>query len=191
MSPSARYSKIALLLHWLIALMIIGLILFGLLMTNPDMPNRFALYQLHKSMGISVLILSCLRLLWRLTHKPPALPEGMKGWEICAAKFTHIAFYVIMIGMPLLGWAMVSASPLGIPTRLFDIVPWPHMPGIPRGKELEDVLKFLHGNIGKATIGLIALHIGAALKHHLVNKDDVLTRMLPFVRKNDKAAKTK
>jgi cytochrome b561 len=191
MSPSARYSKIALLLHWLIALMIIGLIIFGLLMTNPDMPNRFAMYQLHKSMGISVLILSCLRLLWRLTHKPPTLPEGMKGWEIFAAKFTHVAFYAIMIGMPLLGWAMVSASPLGIPTRLFDIMPWPDMPGITRGKELEATLKFFHGNIGKAAIALIALHIGAALKHHLVNKDDVLTRMLPFARKNDKAAKTK
>ncbi len=191
MSTSARYSKIALLLHWLIALMIIGLIIFGLLMTNPDMPNRFVMYQLHKSMGISVLILSCLRMLWRFTHKPPALPEGMKGWEIFAAKSTHIAFYVIMIGMPLLGWAMVSASPLGIPTRLFDIIPWPDMPGITRGKELEATLKFLHGNIGKATIALIALHIGAALKHHLVNKDDVLTRMLPARRKNDKAAKTK
>lgn len=183
MATSARYSRVALALHWLIALMIIGLIIFGLLMTNPDMPNRFAIYQLHKSFGISVLLLSCARLVWRLTHKPPALPAGMKGWEIFAARGTHIAFYIIMIGMPLLGWAMVSASELAIPTRLFDMVPWPDMPGIPRDKALEDMLKVLHGTIGKATIGLIALHIIAALKHHFVNKDDVLIRMLPSLRK--------
>ena len=181
MSPSARYSRVAIAFHWVIALMIIGLIIFGILMTNPETPNRFEIYQLHKSFGILVLILSVLRLLWRFTHKPPPLPRGMKPWEAFAARFTHIAFYVIMIGMPLLGWAMVSASELEIPTRIFGQIPWPDMPGIPRDKALEETLKFLHGNIGKATIALIVLHIGAALKHHFVNKDDVLSRMLPFL----------
>jgi len=172
-----RYSKIAMILHWIIAFMIIGLIVFGLLMTNPDTSNRFVLYQLHKSFGIMVLLLSILRLMWRLSHKPPPLPEGMKPFEIAAAKFTHIAFYVIMIGMPLLGWAMVSASPLSIPTRIFDTVPWPDMPGIPRSEAVEDIFKMLHLNIGKFTIALIALHIGAALKHQFVNKDGLLSRM--------------
>ena len=175
-----NYSKVAIGFHWLIALMIIGLIIFGLLMTNPDMPNRFALYQLHKSFGICVLILSVLRLLWRLGHKPPPLPAGMKGWEVAAAKFTHIAFYIIMIGMPLLGWAMVSSTELVIPTRIFNTIPWPDMPGLPRDKALSDIFKNLHYWIGRATIVLILLHIGAALKHHFVNKDNVLGRMLPF-----------
>lgn len=178
-ASNKRYSKVAMGLHWLIALMIIGLIIFGLLMTNPNTPNRFALYQLHKSFGILVLLFSILRLIWRLTHKPPELPSDMKPWEIAVAKFTHIAFYIIMIGMPLLGWAMVSASPIPIPTRIFDIVPWPNMPGIVRGEALADLFAMLHRNIGKFTIALIALHIGAALKHQFINKDGLLGRMLP------------
>lgn len=182
-TASTRYSKVAISFHWLIALMIIGLIVFGILMTNPDTPNRFALYQLHKSFGICVLILSVLRLLWRLGHKPPPLPEGMKAWETTAAKFTHIAFYIIMIGMPLLGWAMVSSSEFVIPTKIFNVIPWPDIPGLPRDKAVEGIFKNLHHWLGKATIGLILLHVGAALKHHFVNKDDVLTRMVPGLRK--------
>ena len=178
-ASKTRYSKVAMGLHWLIALMIIGLIIFGLLMTNPNTPNRFALYQLHKSFGILVLLFSILRLVWRLTHKPPPLPSDMKPWEIMAAKFTHIGFYLIMIGMPLLGWAMVSASPIPIPTRIFDIVPWPNMPGITRSETLADFFTMLHSNIGKFTIALIALHIGAALKHQFVKKDELLRRMFP------------
>jgi len=183
LSSSVRYSKVAMILHWMIALMIIGLIIFGILMTNPETPNRFTLYQLHKSFGVCVLILSIFRLLWRLRHKPPPLPEGMKPFEIAAAKFTHIAFYLIMIGMPLLGWAMVSSTELAIPTKIFNTIPWPDMPGIPRDKVLSDLFKMLHHNIGKFTIFLIALHVGAALKHHFVNKDGVLVRMLPFGHK--------
>jgi len=182
-SDTARYSKVAISLHWLIALMIIGLIVFGILMTNPETPNRFALYQLHKSFGICVLILSVLRLLWRLGHKPPALPSGMKSWEVAAAKFTHIAFYIIMIGMPLLGWAMVSSTETVIPTKIFKMIPWPDMPGLPRDKAVSDIFKNLHHWLGKGTILLIALHVGAALKHHFVNKDTVLARMIPMLRR--------
>ncbi|WP_416879048.1 cytochrome b [Litorimonas sp.] len=185
MAAQTRYSKTAIALHWTIAVLIIGLIIFGLLMTNPNMPNRFVLYQLHKSFGIMVLILSIFRLIWRLLHTPPPLPEGMKKWEVAAAKFTHIAFYVIMIGMPLLGWAMVSASPLPIPTELFWTIPWPDIPFIPESEELEDTFQFLHGNIGKLTIGLIVLHFGAAMKHHFVNKDNVFVRMFPWARERD------
>ena len=179
-----RYSKIAIGFHWLIAVMIIGLIIFGILMTNPDTSNRFALYQLHKSFGICVLILSVLRLLWRLGHTPPALPKDMKGWEIAAAKVTHIAFYVIMIGMPLLGWAMVSSTELVIPTKIFKTIPWPDIPGLPRDNAVSDIFKNLHYWIGRATIILILLHIGAALKHHFINKDNVLGRILPLLRKS-------
>ncbi len=183
MAAQTRYSKIAIVLHWTIAVLIIGLIIFGLLMTNPNTPNRFVLYQLHKSFGIMVLLLSIFRLVWRLLHRPPALPKDMEKWEILAAKFTHIAFYVIMIGMPLLGWAMVSASPLPIPTELFWTIAWPDLPFIPESKDLEETFEFLHGNIGKLTIGLILLHFGAAMKHHFVNKDNVFVRMMPWVKK--------
>jgi cytochrome b561 len=89
---------------------------------------------------------------------------------------------MIMIGMPLLGWAMVSASPLPIPTKLFWTIPWPDLPFIPESRDIEGVFKMLHRNIGKLTIALILLHVGAAMKHHVVNKDNVLTRMLPWLK---------
>lgn len=173
----ARYTKIAAILHWLIALMIIGLIVFGILMTNENVPNRFALYQWHKSFGILVLFLSFARLFWRLGHKPPPLPEGMKRWEIAASKLTHIAFYVLMIGMPLLGWAMVSASKLPIPTVLFNVMPWPDMPGIPKDESLNKLFRNLHEIGAKLFIALIVLHFAAAMKHQFVNKDGLLLRM--------------
>jgi len=178
------YSRVAIILHWMIALLIISLLVFGTLMTNPETPNRFVLYQWHKTGGIMVLLLSVLRLIWRLTHKAPPLPQGMKSWERLAAKGSHTGFYVLMIGMPLLGWAMVSASPLGIPTKLFGSIPWPHIPFLANLEVKEPIAKKLtqaHHLGGKLMIGLIVLHIGAALKHHFVNKDNVLARMLPFL----------
>jgi len=178
------YSRVAIILHWIIALLIISLLVFGTLMTNPETPNRFVLYQWHKTGGIMVLLLSVLRLIWRLTHKAPPLPEGMKPWERLAAKGSHTGFYVLMIGMPLLGWAMVSASLLGIPTKLFGSLPWPHIPFLANLEIKEPIAKKLtqaHHLGGKLMIGLIVLHIGAALKHHFVNKDNVLARMLPFL----------
>ena len=107
-----NYSRIAIILHWLIALTIIGLVVFGLLMTHDWMPNRFVIYQWHKSFGVVVLGLSMFRLIWRLTHRPPALPNGMKPIEIFLSKLTHIGFYVLMIGMP------VSYTHLTLPTIL-------------------------------------------------------------------------
>ena len=99
---------------------------------------------------------------------------GTRGGKI----YTY-SFYVIMIGMPLLGWAMVSASPIPIPTRIFDTVPWPNIPGIVRDEALADFFKMLHHNIAHFTMVLIALHVGAALKHQFVNKDGLLSRMFP------------
>jgi len=184
----ARYTKTAITLHWLIALMIIGLIAFGIIMTRlePYSSLQITMYQLHKSFGIMVLILSLFRLVWRFTHRPPPLPSHMPRWEQFAARVTHFGFYVIMISLPLLGWAMVSASPTNIPTKLFFTVPWPHLPilpGLENKKEIAETLEFLHRNIGKATILLIALHVGAALKHHFKDKDDVLRQMVPLLKR--------
>ncbi|MEM9599679.1 MAG: cytochrome b [Pseudomonadota bacterium] len=178
-TDTTRYTSVAMALHWVIALCIIGLIIFGLLMTQEWMPNRFMIYQMHKSLGILVLILSVLRLIWRLMHKPPALPDAMPGWQKAASHVTHWAFYGLMFVVPLLGWAMVSASTLPVPTVLFWLVPLPDMPGVSESDALADQFKALHEIGAKLFIALIILHVGAALKHQFVDRDGVLLRMMP------------
>jgi len=148
-------------------------------MTQDWLPHRFTVFQWHKSFGIVVLLLSVLRLVWRLTHKPPALPAGMKTWEIWAAKLAHIGFYVLMIGVPLLGWAMVSASPLPIENKLFFLIPLPDLPGVTASKDATERLKDFHELGAKLILVLFVLHVGAALKHHFVAKDGILARMIP------------
>ncbi len=182
-SMNDRYSRIAILLHWLIAFLIIGQLAGGIYMHKfASGLQKFELYQWHKSFGIVVLLLSLARLGWRLTHKAPPLPEGMKPFERFAAKGTHIGFYFMMIGVPLAGWAMVSSSPLGLETKLFKVIPWPHIPGIEVSDVLTQRFKNIHEILAKLTIALIVLHIAAALKHHYVNKDTILMRMIPFLK---------
>ena len=182
-----RYGSVAVTLHWLIALAIIGMLILGKYMAdlpNSD-PSKFDLIQLHKSFGISILALSVLRLAWRLVNKVPPLPPQMPAWERYAAHASHFLLYVLMIGIPLSGWAMVSASPLGIPTIWFGQFEIPHLPGL-QGladqRATTDQLKEVHELLGNLMIALLLIHVGAALKHHLWDRDDVLTRMLPFVK---------
>ncbi len=182
-APMHTYSRVAIALHWAIALMILSLVGFGFLMTQEWMPNRFAIYQWHKSFGILVLVLSLFRLIWRLGHKPPPLPSDMKTWEVAAAKVTHIGFYVLMIAMPLLGWAMVSASKLPIENKLFYLIPLPDLPGVTPSDALTDRFKLLHEIGAKLILLLFVLHVGGALKHHFVAKDGTLARMIPALRR--------
>ena len=172
-----NYSRIAIILHWLIALTIIALVVFGLLMTHDWMPNRFVIYQWHKSFGIVVLILSVFRLIWRLTHRPPALPSGMKPIEIFLSKLTHIGFYVLMIGMPLLGWAMISASTLPIENELFYLIPLPDLPGVSESKTLEITFKQFHEIGAKLIILLFVLHMACLLYTSPSPRDKRQSRM--------------
>ncbi len=186
-----RYSGVAILLHWLVAVLIIGQLSGGVLMVKflPKTSSlTFEIYQLHKSIGILILILSMLRLLWRLGHQPPAHPETMASWERGIASLTHITFYGFMIVIPLIGWAIVSVSPLQISTYLFDTIRLPHLPfweGVADTKALEDLFKWLHEYLAFAMAGLLALHIGAALKHHFKDRDNVLVRMLPILKQRN------
>ncbi len=184
----SRYSAIAIVFHWTIAILIVGQIAGGLFMVNiPDEEAslKFQVFQLHKSFGITILLLSALRVLWRLGHPVPPLPAAMAGWEKFAARLTHRLFYFLLFAIPVLGWAVVSASPLNLPTVLFGVVPWPHMPffdGVVDRKALSEMLAGVHEFLAFATVGLLVLHIGAALKHHFLDRDDVLSRMTPFVK---------
>ena len=181
--PSSQYSKVAIGLHWLIAVLIIGQLAGGKFMMsmNPS-AQQYELFQLHKSFGVIILVLSVARLVWRLTHKAPALPTDMKPFEKLAAKFTHVGFYGLIIGIPISGWLMVSASTTRITTRIFKMVIWPDVPGIPRSEGFENLMKDAHEYMGFAIILLLLLHVGAAIKHHFIDKDNILSRMLPLVK---------
>ena len=192
MSPARQqtYTAVAIILHWAIAVSIMTLIIAGWWMSEaihkPETKAlAFKVYQLHKSLGLTVLVLSILRLAWRLANPPPPLPAGMTRFERTAAVLTHAAFYVLMLAIPLAGWAVVSASPLGLPTIVFGLFEWPHIPmlaDLADKKPAEHLFKTAHEVMAYGLAALLVLHVAAALKHHFVNRDEVLAHMLPFVR---------
>ena len=180
------YTKVAITLHWLIGIAIIAMLVMGVMLEDIPDEYKFIAYQTHKSIGLTILILSFVRLFWRLSHRAPALPATMAKWEIIVSKITHVAFYVLMIGLPLSGWALVSASPRNIPTLWFGVFEWPHLPilsDVVDKKGVSDSFAELHESLANITIALLALHIGGALKHHFIAKDEVLSRMIPFLKR--------
>lgn len=189
-----RYTAVAIVLHWAIASAILANIFVGWWMSGAiDEPatraHAIAAFQLHKSLGLTVLVLSLLRLVWRLTHRPPALPTGMPLWEKLAAKGTHWAFYVLMILVPLSGWTYVSAQwgddgPLNVPTIWFGLFKVPHLfdahaMANETRKAVAERNITAHFYLAWSTAGLFVLHVAAALKHHYFNRDAVLVQMLP------------
>ncbi|MFY9288368.1 MAG: cytochrome b/b6 domain-containing protein [Alphaproteobacteria bacterium] len=183
-TTSASYNGVAKTLHWLIALGIIGMLALGWTMTNMPStnPDKFLLYQWHKSIGITILTLGVIRLVWRFGHTAPALPATMPRWERIAAELTHGVFYLLIIGLPLTGWAMTSTSALNLPTLLYNTITLPHLPlisDLPNKREMNQAANEAHELLAFLAAFLIVLHIGAAWKHHLYNRDDVLTRMAP------------
>jgi cytochrome b561/polyisoprenoid-binding protein YceI len=193
MTPAAgkpdRYGALGRSIHWLVAAMVVGLLVLGEIMHELPLlhPDKFWMYQLHKSLGFSVLALMAIRVIWRLTRRVPALPAGMPHWQRLAAHGTHAGFYVLMLMMPLAGWAIVSTSPFPVPTLLWGVVPIPHiaaldaMTGADR-QGWSHLFMRLHAIGGKVVILLIALHVGAALYHHLWVRDGLLARMIPGLR---------
>jgi cytochrome b561 len=179
-----RYSTVAIVLHWTIAALILTNVLVGFRAAQLTGFTQFYVLQWHKSYGITVLLLSLVRLGWRLANPPPPLPARMASWERIAANATHWGFYVLMIGLPLTGWIMVSASPLNIPTLLYGAIPWPHigfihaLPLAERKALVPQVLE-VHEFLAWTAIALLVLHVGAALKHQVVDRDVVLWRIAP------------
>ncbi len=176
---TARYHPVSMALHWLLALMILGSLGMGLYMTGlPFSPERLKLYNWHKWAGVTILVLSALRLLWRLTHRPPAdLP--MSAWQQRAAHAAHAALYLLFFAVPLVGWAYSSAA--GFPVVLFGVLPLPDF--VAPDRALAESLKALHQGLAYALAAVIALHIAAALKHHFSDRDGLLLRMMPARRR--------
>lgn len=181
----SRYGMVAIILHWLIATGILILIGMGLVMDHVtlDPMRMFQLYQLHKSIGITILMLVCLRLGWRLTHGAPPLPDSLSVQARRMAHMTHRLLYGLQIFLPLSGWALVSASALGIPTVLFGGILWPDIPvlsTLQNKAPVEAVLKDVHHWAAWILGTLIVLHVVAVLHHTLFLKDTVLEGMLPW-----------
>lgn len=183
-SSPARYGVVAQAFHWLIAALIVTQ--FTLAYMADDLPlgaHKLALLARHKSFGMTVLMLAILRLLWRLRHRPPDLPDHMTSLERKLARATHIAFYVLLFAMPLTGWMMSSAKNYSV--SWFGLFTWPNLVG--KSEAAFDFLRATHDTMSLILLSIAILHILAALKHHFWNKDHVLLGMLPLV----KSAKTK
>lgn len=185
-SDLERYTFVAIILHWFIALIFTAMIGVGFYMKNlgdADLSLKFSLYQWHKSFGITILLLTILRLGWRLGNSPPETPNTTAQK---AAKFVHGLLYAMTLLIPLAGWAMVSASPFNIPTILFGEFNWPHLPyfsSLADKQTAEGLLKLVHRVLAYGTAGLVVGHMAAALHHHFILKDAALAKMMPKKRK--------
>ena len=171
--PAHRYSSPAIALHWVLALAIIANFALGLYMHElPVSPSRLKLYNYHKWAGITIFALSALRLLWRLTHRPP--PDvAMPAWQAKVAHAIHMLLYALFFAVPLSGWAYSSAA--GFPVVVFGVVPLPDF--VPKDKELAETLKGLHKLLTLSMGALVLGHIAAALKHQLIDRDGLMARM--------------
>lgn len=175
-----RYTPAAISLHWMIALLIFAAFPLGIYMHElPLSPTKLKLYSYHKWIGVTVFLLAVIRVWWRATHMPPALPESMAGWEKFAAHATHYALYVLIFIIPVSGWLMSSAK--GFQTVWFGVLPLPDL--LDKNKELGDLLLQVHKLLNFLLFGLVLGHVGASLKHHFIERDDILARMLPFLRR--------
>jgi len=173
-NTSSRFGIIAILLHWTMAILIIGLLILGLYMTNmPVSAHKLKYYGWHKEFGILVLMLVVVRLTWRLTNTLPTL-ASIPPLEQFAARAAHWTFYFFMFAMPITGWLLTSAA--GLPVSFFGWFVLPNL--IAANKETLEIMSEIHEWLGYGLIGTFCLHTLAALKHHFVNKDEILKRML-------------
>lgn len=173
-----RWGSVSMAFHWLVALLVLGMLILGNYMTGvEDLGRKFELFQLHKSFGFTVFCLASLRLAWRLTQTNPPLPGDLKPYEQVLAHSTHWGLYALLFLMPLAGWITTDTSPLDIDTEIFGLFvlpdPWP------LNETLHGIAEEAHELMAWAFIGLIALHVSAAIKHDAILKDDTLRRMLP------------
>lgn len=178
-----RYSLPAIVLHWLIAILIVANFTLGLVMTDiPGLtPTKLRYFSWHKWAGVTVLLLATLRLLWRLRRSPPADPDTMPAWQSRAAHLLHGLLYVLMFAVPLSGYFYSLAA--GVPVMYFGLFALPVL--IDADPALKPVLGALHYWLNMLLAALVTLHVLAALKHLLIDRDGVMGRMLPFSTKQE------
>jgi cytochrome b561 len=179
-----RFTYIAIFFHWIVAGLILTNILIAWQFPLLHGSLRAAVFQIHKSIGITVLLLSVLRLAWRMLNPPPPFAKTMRAWETGASKLVERSFYFIMLTLPLTGWALSSASDIHVPIVLFGVVRWPDIPLIgtlPFDQKLGvySLSVAAHHLLAKITYVLVAVHVLAALRHQYIKRDLVLARMIP------------
>jgi cytochrome b561 len=176
--PKVGYTRTAIALHWAIALLIFCAFPLGVYMHDlPFSPGRLKLYSYHKWIGVTVFLLAIARVAWRFTHPAPPPPTGMPAWQRIASVATHHLLYVLILAIPVSGWLMSSAK--GFQTVYLGIIPLPDL--LTKNKELGDALATAHQVLNFTMAALVITHVAAALKHYLVDRDEVLGRMIPFL----------
>ncbi len=176
MSASNRYTGVAIGLHWLLALGIVVTFCVGFYMADLKLsPTRIRLFNYHKWAGVTIFALSLLRLGWRMTHQPPALPAGGPAWQDAAANWVHRAMYLLFFVVPVMGWLHSSAA--GFQVVWFGVLPLPDL--LSKDKALAETLGDVHGALAFTLGALVVVHVAAALKHQLVDRDQLMRRMMP------------
>lgn len=178
-STGARYNNVAIALHWLIAAGVLVMIGLGWTMTDipKGTPERAYFFNLHKSIGVTIGVLALIRLWWRATHRPPALPGSMASWEVAAAKVNHALLYACIVAMPVIGFLASNFTKFGVKYFGLQIGPF-----FAENQALRDGLQEVHGLLSYLLVVLVVVHVLAAFKHLLVDKDGVFQRMLPGAR---------
>lgn len=177
-TPATTYSGVSIFLHWTIALLVIGQVALIMISDEVSGSDRGFWIGLHKSGGLTILVLTLVRLAWRLKEPWIPLPVDTPGWQKVAARVTHVGFYVLLLAMPLVGWAASSAAGRGI--EWYGLFDWPLLP-IGGGRDVARDLMDLHSLAAKAMYVLIALHILGALKHQFIDRDNEVRRMMPIL----------
>ena len=182
-AKQTRYSSVAIILHWTIAAALALQIVLGWRIGDVEGVTRTAVLQLHKTIGVTILVLTVVRLVWRMTKKPPAMDSSLTPIERFASHWVHMGFYAALMALPLTGWAMVSAQRVGA-MKLLGGLRWPDFPivtALPGDLQdtLADLLDKSHSALVWVMLGLIALHVAGALKHHYISKDPTVSRMAP------------
>jgi cytochrome b561 len=198
-AASTRYTPVAIALHWILAVLALSMVPVGWWMGDAVMEGAtraqaLQVFPLHKATGMTILALTVVRLLWRLGHPAPPLPQRMAGWEKFFARVTHWGFYLLLFALPLSGWIYSSAgwseafkTFVNVPLSWFGLFDIPAFPGIATQEDaarraIGEAAINVHSKLAWVMLILAAVHAAAAIKHHVADKDDVLSRMLPFLK---------
>ncbi len=175
-TPASRYTRTAIVLHWVSAVLIVCGFTLGLSMVGLEFsPAKFQLYAVHKWIGITIFLLAALRLAWRAAHPYPPLLATMPAWQKRAARATQAFLYLLMLVIPISGWVYSSAT--GVSVVYLGLIPLPNL--IPKDREMAKVLLLVHKTLNFTLAAVVTMHACAALWHHFVDRDGVMARMLP------------